>query len=185
LRYPIRLKRLHYIDFSVDYAKGFADLQRTLLAAEIIQPRDLSKSPKVESPAGGLAKPVRRRQFVVEGTRGWQGTGMQMDHNDVAKIVYLAGTWRDPETGERINPNHLRPEAQDSYDCLPVRATSVAYGGLIAKVGENVLPVDALNVELAGEGELLLRSNSCDAHLLEYCDGSVTVEIEVSQPLYQ
>src|SRR5580704_19148865 len=45
---PLRLKRLHYIDFAVSYAGGFADLRGTLLAVEIIQPGDSSKSPNAE-----------------------------------------------------------------------------------------------------------------------------------------
>jgi len=105
---------------------------------------------------------------------------MQINKRDTVKIGYLSGTWRDPRTGERINPRDLKPEAEDSFDCLPVKGTSVAYGGFIARIGEKVLPVNALEKALTGEGELFLRSNSCDEHLLEYCDGDVAVEIDVS-----
>jgi hypothetical protein len=34
--------------------------------------------------------------------------------------------------------------------------TSVAMGGLIAKIGEEVLPLDALKNTLTGDGELFL-----------------------------
>ena len=176
---PLRLKRLHYVDFTVDYVGALADLKRSLLAAEIIQAGDSLKSPK-EATTSGLAKPPQRGQFVVQGTEGWQATGIRIDKGDVVKIVYLSGTWRDPQTGGRINPSDLKPGGEDSLDCLSVKSAYVAYGGLIARIGEKVLPLNALEKTLAGEGELFLRSNSCDEHLLEYCDGNVTVEIEVS-----
>ncbi len=89
------------------------------------------------------------------------------------------GTWRDPQTGERINPSDLKPGTED-FGCLPVKGAYVAYGGLIARIGGKILPQNALAKTLTGEGELFLRSNSCDEHLSEYCDGEVAVEIEVS-----
>jgi hypothetical protein len=175
---PFRLKRLQHIDFSCSYASGLAGLQKTLISAGLIQPSDSSRSFEPQ----GLRTPDQPSpptQFVVEATKGWQGTGMRIDNGDVVKITYLEGTWRDPQTGERINPAHLESDADDTFDCLPVNSSLVSYGGLIARIGERVLPVDALKTNPNGKGELLLRSNSCDEHLLEYCDGSVTVKIEV------
>jgi hypothetical protein len=65
----------------------------------------------------------------------------------------------------------FRLSAGDGHNCCD--------GGLIAKIGEEILPLDALKNTLTGEGELFLRSNCCDEHLLEYCDGDVSVNIEV------
>jgi hypothetical protein len=117
----------------------------------------------------------------VQATEGWQATGIRIDKRDIVKILYLRGTWRDPQTGEQISPRDLTPEAEDTFDCLLVKSTSVAYGGLIARIGETVLPVDALKNALTGKGQLFLRSNNCDEHLFEYCGASVTVEVEVSR----
>ena len=134
---PFRLKRLQHIDFSRSYASGLAGLQKTLLSADIIQPRDSSRSFGREiSRTPALSSPPR--QFVVEGTKGWQGTGMRIDNGDVVKIVYLEGTWRNIHTGERLNPDLLGSDGDDTFDCLPVKSALVAYGGLIARIGKKV-----------------------------------------------
>ena len=78
------------------------------------------------------------------------------DRQNAAKIAYQQGTWRDPQTGERINPANLPTEIGECFDCLPVMGTTVAMGGLIAKIGEEVLPLDALKNTLTGDGELFL-----------------------------
>jgi hypothetical protein len=132
---PFRLKRLHYVDFTVNDLTGLADLKRSLVAAEIIQPCDSLELPKGAT-TSDLSKRPQRKQFVVQGTEGWQATGIRIHKGDVVKVVHLSGTWRDPQTGERINPCDLKPGGEDSLDCLPVKGAYVAYGGLIAKIGE-------------------------------------------------
>jgi hypothetical protein len=86
---PFRLKRLHYVDFTVDYVGGLADLKRSLFAVGIIHPSDPLKLPKTEATTSGPAKRPQRRQFVVQGTEGWQDTGIRIDKGDVVKIEYL------------------------------------------------------------------------------------------------
>jgi hypothetical protein len=168
---PFRLRRIQYIDCSREYARGLASLERALRAAELIPPANHSQSLTASNPL--------QTTFVVDGTLGWQATGVRLDRHDAAKIAYQQGTWRDPQTGERINPANLEPEIEESFDCLPVKGKIVALGSLIAKIGEEILPLDALKNILTGEGELYLRSNCCDQHLLEYCEGDVSVNIEV------
>ena len=175
---PLRLRRIQYIDCSEDYSQGLADLEKALRAAELIVVASDSQSRTAERPSGGSSKPLQTT-FVVDGTLGWQATGVRLDRHDAAKIAYQQGTWRDPQTGERINPANLEPEIEESFDCLPVKGKIVALGSLIAKIGEEILPLDALKNILTGEGELYLRSNCCDEHLLEYCEGDVSVNIEV------
>jgi hypothetical protein len=168
---PFRLRRIQYIDCSREYARGLASLERALRAAELIPPANHSQSLTASNPL--------QKTFVVDGTLGWQATGVRLDRHDAAKIAYQQGTWRDPQTGERINPANLPTEIEECFDCLPVMGTTVAMGGLIAKIGEEILPFDALKNTLTGDGELFLRSNCCDEHLLEHCDGNVTVSIQV------
>ena len=168
---PFRLRRIQYIDCAREYARGLASLERALRAAELIPPaNDLQSS---------VASKPSQTTFNVDGTLGWQATGIRLDRHNAATITYKKGTWRDPQTGERINPANLQAETEEGFDCLPVKGTIVAMGGLIAKIGEKIPLLDALKNTLRGEGELFLRSNCCDEHLSEYCDGIVTVGIKV------
>lgn len=96
-------------------------------APELIVVASDSQSRTAERPSGGSSKPLQTT-FVVDGTLGWQATGVRLDRQNAAKIAYQQGTWRDPQTGERINPANLPTEIEECFDCLPVTGTIVAMG---------------------------------------------------------
>jgi len=67
---PFRLRRIQYIDCSREYARGLASLERALRAAELIPPANHSQSLTASNPL--------QTTFVVDGTLGWQATGIRL-----------------------------------------------------------------------------------------------------------
>jgi TIR domain len=166
---PLRLRRLQYIDFGGDYADAFRKLCKALPGpATSFEPgHHVSRS----------VEPATRCE--ISGEEGWRHTGIELRKGDVVRVLYVAGTWRNPFTGEPVNPEHVEVGSQaDDEPCFPVKISAVPMLALVAKIGETVLPVNALKEDLQGEGRLFLRSNICDEHL-EYGGGRVEFEMQV------
>ena len=149
-------------------------MQKNLVVSELRHPPILMQKNPVVSEFN------HPPMFEVNSKLGWQSTGFYVKKGEVVKIQYKRGQWKGSSSSAYSNPGNISPSTTTTADCFPVSETEAGAGALLAKIGEEGKPVDALKNSLVGEGYLYLRINDCDEWLNDNT-GVVDVVIKVIQ----
>ena len=93
----------------------------------------------------------------------------------------MSGTWRHTESVALGRPSDAPPPRPGRAAGGGARCDiigSLGISAMVARIGENGQPSDALAGDLTGEGMLYLRINECDQGLFDNA-GSVTIRVQL------